>query len=136
MRIESMQYKIYSDDVDKGIYLFKPESATGKTMMCRNIKLLRERDIAVRYFTYRDYIDQKPVSVIPDNLILFVVDRYDRYVNNELNDKIRAVSQNDLVLIDLKQEVPYNCKLEIDGVVDINMISPFELELIIEDEYS
>lgn len=136
MRIESMQYKIYSDDVDKGIYLFKPESATGKTMMCRNIKLLRERDIAVRYFTYRDYIDQKPVSVIPDDLILFVVDRYDRYVNNELNDKIRAISQNGLVLIDLKQEVPYDCKLEIDGVVDINMISPFELEVIIEDEYS
>ncbi len=136
MRIESMQYKIYSDDVNKGIYLFKPESATGKTMMCRNIKLLRERDIAVRYFTYRDYIDQKPVSVIPDDLILFVVDRYDRYVNNELNDKIRAVSKNGLVLIDLKQGVPHDCKLEIDGVVDINMISPFELEVIIEDEYS
>ena len=30
MRIESMQYKIYSDDVSKGIYLFKPESATEK----------------------------------------------------------------------------------------------------------
>lgn len=111
MKIKSRDIIIESN-VDVGLYTFDKESAIGKSRLCQLIAVLKARGVNVDYYDYTKYCDHVILSNT-DNIMLFVIDRYDMY-NGELTDVISKLYNKCLVVIDSKT-----------GPCDLYSISPY-----------
>lgn len=79
-----------------GLYVFRPESAAGKTYMGNLLEALASRGENVRYYTYRDHRNGHP---LPTTAKLLFVDRVDMFP--EVIPQLRNLPG--IVLIDYKQ---------------------------------
>lgn len=106
--------------LEPGLYIFTPDSATGKTYMTKTLRTQAEEDNRVFVYTYGDYVRNPDVEALlrgrQFELLLF--DRYDMYSQNE--KVARAVTQaaaRAVVLLDAKaSRIPYICA---EGYVDL-----------------
>lgn len=127
MIIKSLDISI-SSNVDKGIYLFEQQSSTGKTRLFQLLNTLRSRGLNVFGYTYDDYMKNISKDVIPGNVQLLLVDRYDMYIG-KINEKIIEVFNNGgLVLLDSKQ-INTGLSRYISGEIEIRLVSAYTVEL-------
>lgn len=85
-----------------GIYRLKEMSATGKTYLCKSLKMLRTIGYPVNGYDYYDFLEEKPIEkFIRDKVKLVVIDRYDMY-NGKLKAYLPELAKNCVVLIDCK----------------------------------
>lgn len=97
-------------DLQTGLYLFTPLSATGKTYLASVLQKLSDRDERVVVYSYREYRNHVNLERLTEerNCEILLLDRYDMYNGSE--DVVQAalrVAKHGIVLIDVKAaEVP------------------------------
>lgn len=127
VKISSLSIIIESN-VDKGIYLFEPISATGKTRLCDLIETLKEREFKVSAYYFSDYIDGIQIERKLKGKKLFVMDRVDMYSSSDISDVIEKYRDKCLILLDLKYSHLGDGFLA-DGVIEIELLSPDVIRL-------
>lgn len=100
MIIESGDYRI-AINVDKGVYIFDNESATGKTRMCQILDLLESRGERVKSYSYKDYKNGVDLDRFAGSFDLLVVDRYDMF-RGALGGVLDCMRDKCVVLLDCK----------------------------------
>jgi len=90
--------------MNNGIYLFEDQSASGKTRLCKAMRMYQAYGEPVASFTYQDLQMGYPTieSVLDsDKYRVIMLDRYDMYEGLGA-DLIRKCAENSVVLIDCK----------------------------------
>lgn len=118
MNVVSREISIASN-VDRGVYCFEPESATGKTRLYQLVKLLKQRGLNVDGYSYASFLDGVSASSVDRDIVLFVVDRYDMYPNT-INELIEELSETALVVIDSKLD-GLLLKVPVCGLLEVTL---------------
>jgi hypothetical protein len=100
--IEDAIVKIRVYGKPNGAYRFKEESATGKSWLCKLLKMYQARGEKVAGYTYSDYTFGLDIgSLLNKGYKLVMIDRYDMY-NGKMANEIAKLSDECIVLIDCK----------------------------------
>ena len=96
--------------LNKGLYLFTPLSATGKTRLAGLLQSLSDMGEPVVVYTYRDYLNKVDIAsrVCETRCSLLFLDRYDMYNGDSavVNTALQ-IAKTGIVLVDVKaSEVP------------------------------
>lgn len=104
------KYRVKIDiQLDKGLYVFDSEAATGKTRLTKAIKRYMCYDAGVCAYTYNDKQCGIPIEnvLVPKKYELIVVDRYDMYRDYGY-DLILECAKESIVLVDSKRGAFFN----------------------------
>ena len=115
-------YRVTRGNVDininlpNGIYRFNSESGTGKTYLYHLLNILYDAGCPVIGLTYRDIRDKKFDRLFESNqldkLKAILFDRYDLYgreISTKYKDKLLAISNKCIILIDAKMSSYLGC---------------------------
>lgn len=89
--------------LENGLYILEPESSTGKTRLCQEIRKHQQYGENIASYSYEDKqlgIDIKTV-LNSDKYKVIMLDRYDMY-NGDGAELIKECAKNSIVLIDCK----------------------------------
>lgn len=116
--IEFDTYPRVSIQLEPGLYIFTPDSATGKTYLAKTLCKLAEEDSSIFVYSYADYL-RAPLPNLRLKKVV-VLDRYDMYSGDErIPEVVTEASRYAVVLLDAKASVvPNICS---DGYVDITL---------------
>lgn len=92
---------IINIDLDKGVYIFDSESATGKTYLCKQLKKLQAYGEPVISFTYDDILRRTNLNDIDKQYEVIMLDRYDLY-REEGQGLINKFKDESIILVDCK----------------------------------
>ena len=117
-------------NLNNGIYTFTPDSATGKSWLCKTLKKYKRLGEPVVAFTYEDIQDGQDLNKkVQPNIVLYMLDIYDLYYNKYI-DILKELGKKAIVLVDSKKHliIPYtqikHCLIKINQ----NKIThPYEL---------
>lgn len=101
-----------SVDIGKGVYVFFPESGTGKSYLAYLFNALCTGGERVASYTYSDYYRGLPAETVLDNskYDIVLLDRYDMYYGVAVESIIKF-GREGTVLVDCKQKPPFPCKV-------------------------
>ena len=101
-----------SVEIGQGVYVFFPESGTGKSYLAWIFNILCAGGDRVASFTYADFVRGFPVETVLDNAKydIVVLDRYDMYYGAGIESIVRFGKEG-TVLVDCKQKPPFPCKV-------------------------
>ena len=96
--------------LEKGVYVFPPISATGKTYLAKLVRYSCTAGARVFSYSYTDYYIGLPIAKAFDSekYDVVILDRYDMYVGEGLAE-MKDFSRNGLVLVDCKSEYLDSC---------------------------
>ncbi len=97
-----------SVNLERGVYVFYPDSGTGKSYLASIFRDLSAGKLRVAAYTYTDYALGIPIDIILDNAKFdtVVLDRYDMYYGVGV-ESIVAFGEKGTVLVDCKQTPPF-----------------------------
>lgn len=97
-------------DLDSGIYVFDPESATGKTRLCGLLHKYQAYGEPVLSYTSDDYVIGLTISDLlkGKSCKVLMLDRYDRYAG-AFEKEINELAKTSIILIDCKGELHIDC---------------------------
>lgn len=108
-------------NMENGIYVFAPESATGKTFLfglLRNLQIAGDAIVTYNYWDYQVGVDLgKMIDKTHPKVVM--IDRMDCFrMDRAIHDAILQVWKSAIVLVDLKYLTPppFKCK-----IADIDM---------------
>ena len=92
-------------NLDKGIYVFDNESATGKTRLCKILREYQAYGERVASYTYNDKLLGIPIEeiLVPEKYEVILLDRYDLYEGYG-KELINKCAKNTIVLVDCKDK--------------------------------
>ena len=101
-----------SVEIGKGVYVFFPESGTGKSYLASILNVLCAGGDRVASYTYADFVRGFPVEAVLDNAKydIVVLDRYDMYYGAGIESIVRF-GKNGTVLVACKQNPPFQCEM-------------------------
>lgn len=92
--------------LENGLYVFEDQSSIGKTFIGSVISTLRAvGNQDAYYLTYASgNTEEDYIRLLQHNkdCLLYVVDRYDKYLSGSITDILRGVSSNAVVIVDSK----------------------------------
>ena len=119
VKIENYRVKIIVDK-EPGLYTFDAISATGKSYLCTLCKKYRRLGEPVAGYDYYDYLEG---MAIPTGLTLLIVDRYDLYYDEKIDEQLADAAKTAVVLVDSKHYV-FDAMCHIDykneGLIYVN----------------
>lgn len=99
-------------NLNPGVYVFDSEPATGKTRLCKHLKLLRAYGEPVASLTYNDILTGMDMTSVfnPGNVVI-MLDRYTMY-SNLGHDLMNAMRNESIILVDCKDGFIEGCDTE------------------------
>ena len=95
-------------DLEKGVYVFFPDSGSGKSYLASIFRELSASTKRVSSYTYTDYVPNMPIELVLDNARydIVVLDRYDMYYGVGVESVVQF-GKSGTVLVDCKQTPPF-----------------------------
>lgn len=101
------KYNVKLDiDLENSIYIFDPDSSTGKSRLYWLIREYMEMEKEIYSVSYGDILrGENPAEIIAErNPVLVMFDRFDMYINQGYKELLKSLSDRAIVLVDYKGE--------------------------------
>lgn len=100
-------------DLDNGVYVFDPKSATGKTRLSKLLRRMQLLEESVAAYDYDCFLNGDDIrkTLTPNKYHVIILDRFDMY-KQDISKELNSCADNSIILIDCKSEL--NLDVDVD----------------------